>query len=344
MLAAAEESIAISEHVQGLLPATVYRYRLEARSACHLAEVCAVTGLPATFTTQQAGGSFSLLDGRQWEMVSPPSKHGAGLEVQATVNGGLPEAAVGGGAVTYLSSDPITSEPEGNRSPELLQVLSRRGAGGWETQDLTSINNAPTEFAVELGIEYRAFSPDLSLALVEPKDETPLTGETSENTTYLRNDFYPTSTGTGGSEPGPFCSADCYKALITPANTPPSTKLDISGNSKYSAAAFVGGTPDLSHLVYQSSVPLTEEPAAKEGPYAGLYELADGQLQLVSILPGASKIPALNAGFGGNKRSEQMRVTRSPRTARASCGTAKGSSICATRRSAKHFRFSPIAD
>ncbi len=175
----------------------------------------------------------------------------------------MPEAAAGGGAVTYLSSEPVTSEPAGSRSPELLQVLSKRGAGGWETEDLSTINDGPAEYSLGNGLPYRAFSPDLSLALVEPHDETPVTAETSEHTTYLRTDF---SSGEGrSSEPGPFCGANCYQALITAANTPPNTKLDDGGDTFYSAAKFVGATPDLSHLVYQSKVPLTEEPAAKQG-------------------------------------------------------------------------------
>ncbi len=83
-----ETSVAVSQHVQtNLSPGTVYHYRLVAIShievAPHEFETREFDGPDHTFTTQQAGGSFSLPDGRQWEMVSPPSKHGAGFEYQA---------------------------------------------------------------------------------------------------------------------------------------------------------------------------------------------------------------------------------------------------------------------
>ena len=66
---------------------------------------------------------------------------------------------------------------------------------------------------------------------------------------------------------------------------------------------FVGGSPDLSHAILESEVPLTSTSASK----GGLYEWSGGSLQLVSVLPegpeggGAARAPSL--GYGKNARN-----------------------------------------
>ena len=63
-----------------------------------------------------------LPDGRNWELVSPPDKHGAsiqplGLGIQGPL-GGLVQASEDGTRLTYQASAPVEGEPEANRAPE----------------------------------------------------------------------------------------------------------------------------------------------------------------------------------------------------------------------------------
>ena len=133
-----------------------------------------VPGEDSTFTTRPPGTEFTLPDGREWEMVSPPDKHGGSID-PITHFGGEIQAAEDGEKITYVTTNPIDGEPPGNRGGlEPSQELATRGPGGWSNQDIASPNNHAGELGLGHGGEYRFFSPDLSLALVEPPSATPL--------------------------------------------------------------------------------------------------------------------------------------------------------------------------
>ncbi|HXB66171.1 MAG TPA: hypothetical protein VNV42_14975 [Solirubrobacteraceae bacterium] len=70
--------VTVSVHIQGLSPSTLYHYRVVASSPGGVDE-----GVDGTFSTQPVGGTLALPDGRQWELVSPPNKHGAPLSRKA---------------------------------------------------------------------------------------------------------------------------------------------------------------------------------------------------------------------------------------------------------------------
>ena len=63
-------------HLQNLSAASVYHYRVTASNAAHESFASA----DAMFTTEAAASTSALPDGRAWELVSPPDKHGAGIE------------------------------------------------------------------------------------------------------------------------------------------------------------------------------------------------------------------------------------------------------------------------
>jgi hypothetical protein len=268
-------AVTVSAHTQSLEPHTVYHFRVVAVNAEGTAE-----GADQTFTTQTTSGELELLDGRQWELVSPPDKHGADLEPMRE-GGGVIQAAGDGSAIAYVATGPVTTEPEGNRTPEMDEVFSRRGAGGWETQDIASPHDAAKEYALGRGSEYRVFSIDLSRGLLVPRGETPLSPEATERTPYLRE------TGTGR-----------YVPLVTAANTPPGTEFggpprDITGDVEA-----VGASPDFRHIVLASGVPLT----STSGDDGGLYEWAEGHLQLVSVLPDGEPVSG-GLGFGFSRHA-----------------------------------------
>lgn len=145
-------------HLQNLQPRTAYFFRIVATNAFGTRD-----GVGDSFTTQSAGGEFVLPDGRAWEMVSPSNKHGALI---LPVSEGVVQAAENGSAFTYLTVEPIVADPMGNSKES--QVLATRGAGGWETQDISTPHEDGEGVGLGQGEEYWAFSPDLAYAIVRP--------------------------------------------------------------------------------------------------------------------------------------------------------------------------------
>jgi hypothetical protein len=285
-IGSAEGYQALSEPLQDLAPSTTYYFRVIASNVLGTVEGehnAQGEEVVHTFTTQALGSSRVLPDDRQWELVSSPNKFGA-LIYPISEGSGVIQAAADGDAITYGTSDVTELQPRGS-TYHLVQVLSRRGAGAssWSSQDIETPNNYETGVLVNIGYEYRFFSSDLSLAVLRPEGAfTPLERDgvseevsprATERTVYLRSDFTCQAT-----------PATCYTPLVTDANTPPETKIGGNEESKESlfdsAVNFVGATPDLSHVVLTSYVPLIEE-----APSEALYEWAGGRLQPVSVLP-----------------------------------------------------------
>jgi hypothetical protein len=266
-----------AQHLQGLSPDTVYHYRVFATNAIVPA---GLAGPDHTFTSQSAGGSLTVPDGRDWELVSPPDKHGAGIEPSFALTPTI-QASSTGGAMAYLTAAPTEDEPAGNSN--FSQVLSIRGPGGWASRDIALPHNEGTGLSSSAGLEeYRVLSSDLSLALIQPFGafNPSLSEEASEQTEYLRTDYL-------HRDPGDFCMTSCYRPLVTAApgfaDVPPGTEFGVKGGHMCPPEPLCGpeplaATPDLSHIVLSSSVGLTSAP----GDHGGLYEWSDGQLQLVS--------------------------------------------------------------
>jgi DNA-binding beta-propeller fold protein YncE len=260
----------VSVHPQDLIAGTVYHFRVVAENAHGPDE----QNTERTFTTQPTGG-FALPDARQWEMVSPPDKHGALIKPIGEAT--LIQVAASGVVAAYQATAPTGTEPQGYSND--VQVLSRRVSSGWASDDVATPNEMATGLTLEVfGREYRFFSDDLSLSVVQPFGafDPSLSEEASEQTVYLRTDYQNGDV----SQPCLPASMRCYRPLVTGkpgyANVPPDTVFGAE-------VEFVGATPDLAHVVLTSTVPLTETtPVAVNG---GLYEWSGGRLQLVSVLP-----------------------------------------------------------
>lgn len=272
-LAAEAGEALVSASVQGLQPAATYHYRFVARGERE-GLTYTVYGPDEAFTTQLAGVFGSLPDGRAWELVSPPNKSGALIE---PIDIGTIQAAEDGDAITYAANAPVGSGAVGNRAPEWDQVLSSRVDGQWRSQDIET-----PDFAMQQGglpeeeggapTEYRLFSSDLQLGVVEPRGDTPLSPKASERTLYLRHD---------DAEPEAL-----YEPLVTSkegyANVPTGTVFGGDPGYPHGALRFQAATPDLSHIELTSEVPLVVGGATN-----GLYEWSGGSLQPVSLLPAA---------------------------------------------------------
>jgi hypothetical protein len=306
-----------STHVQGLSPGTTYHYRVVAVSELHAGSPESFPGADRTFTTQMARAGGGLLDGRQWELVSPVNKHGALLQpIEET---GVVQAAAGGGAITYLATRPTEDSPHGYAESE--QVLSSRGAAGWSSQDLTPAHGGAVGTGLGQGQEYRFFSEDLSLAVVEPFGPfTSLAPEAafpdSERTPYLRANTTCGTTPhscyrplvTGCPPPGHACSAGVEEVADVPAGTvfggvneevPGGPQPQVRGE-----ANLVGATGSLSDVVLSSKVALTPPPKQGETGLEELYEWSKAKppaaaLQLVSIRPDGTLAPgSAQLGYG----------------------------------------------
>jgi hypothetical protein len=290
------EYVPIGYHEQELQPGTVYHYRIVTVN-----EVGTVEGSDHTFTTQTAGGELALPDERAWELVSPANKEGALIEPPAASGEmGEVQAAAEGNAISYVTTQSVGEKPEGKTY--LSQVLSSRGSSGWGSENITIPYRLPKEEngeeLFEAQPEYRFFSSDLSLAVIEPKSAlfAPLP-EAKERTLYLRDD----ANGT-------------YVPLVNDNNVPPGTKYGGRGGNEGAGGSlhFRGATPDLSHVLLESAEALT--PEAKEGcPQnncggvypANLYEWSAGRLQLVNVWPDGETQPGVSLP-GGSEATEHV--------------------------------------
>jgi hypothetical protein len=307
-IGAGSTDVLSSVHVQGLSPGTGYHYRVVAVSEVAPGDIEAVDGADHTFTTQAAGGGFSLADGRQWELVSPPNKLGALIQRSSH---SVMQASAGGNAIAYRASSPIEAEPSGGFAAAVT-VLSTRGAGGWSSQDISPGHDRAPRLLDSVGNEFQIFSEDLSHGAVQPAESvfTALSPEASESTAYLRTDYLD-----GSVED--HCRSSCYRPLVTGkagfANVPLGTvfgeepagvcEKDVCG------PAFQGASPDLTHVVLSSPAQLTPTPAPAGGP--GLYEWSAGTLQLLDVLPEGEEGPAVLAGTGRHTHDLQLRVRHS---------------------------------
>lgn len=290
-IGSASGDLTVSQHAQGLLASTTYHYRVVALSELPGGETVEFAGADQTFMTQPAAGGFELPDGRAWEMVSPPDKHGAMLETPMTEQGTAMEASVNGDAVTYTANGPTegASQP-GTRSPEPTQLFSMRGAGGWATKSITTPYSEIGEVFAATRSEYQLFSPDLSVATVRPWGETKLSSEATEPTPYLRHNYV--------CETSP---STCYLPLLTTADVePPGFKWAGSDKNVETITA----TPDLSHVILKSS---NEQllPGGGSEQLGGTYEWSNGKLQSVTILPDGTPAPqggGVGAGSEANTR------------------------------------------
>jgi len=277
--------VTVSAHPQDLLSSTTYHFRVVALVASRGETVAGGDG---TFVTQPAGGEFALPDGRQWELVSPPNKHGA--LIQSLAHEGSIQAAEAGGGITYGTNVPTEAEPAGygNTVGLFVQTVSSRGAQGWSTHTIATPHNSSTGgFSLP---EYEIFTGDLSLGLAYPVqnlDETLLSSEASEPTPYIRREALCDA---------PASASECYLPLLTGkegfADVPPGTKFGPTTEGAIfgieAKVKVAGVTPDLRHVVLSSAkVALTATPIPNT---TEIYEWSAGvpaseALQLVSVLP-----------------------------------------------------------
>jgi DNA-binding beta-propeller fold protein YncE len=326
-----EAPVSATVELTELEPLTEYRVRAVAENALGVA-----FGLEGAFSTQGAG-RFALPDGRQWQLVSPPNKQGAGLAALDAVadQGGAFQAAANGEAFTFLADAPTEPGVAGNAN--MVQVLASRSPSGWRRWDLAPPHVGATAASISSGNEYTLFNEDLSVGVVQPFGHfnPALSDEASEQTLFVHTDF------ASGEQSSP-CRESCYKPVLTSkapfANVLPGTQFGEYGNDKAGQSEqegtrcpphlicgpiFRDATADISHILFSSPAQLTTTPVPPEEPYdPQLYEWNGGappseQVRLVSVLPAAegghpassfTTVGADNADMRGALASNGTRV------------------------------------
>lgn len=249
--------------VDGLSPGTKYYYRIVAENieGTSLGQVRA-------FTTQLGSFGGGLSDQRAWELVTPAAKFGGVM-----TNANLLQADPDGSGIAFQTRGAIVEDPEGNRALETSSVLARRSGSSWSVSDLVPTHTEAGGFG--FGPEFKLFSPDLGQALLEPRDDTPLSVESSERAPYLR---------TNTSPPG-------YRPLVTSkepfANVPPGTEFGGEANGERNPVAISGANASLTHIVVSSKAALVA--GAQE---RSIYLWHDGELEPVSELPAGGVVRA----------------------------------------------------
>lgn len=228
--------------------------------------------------SRAALGASPLPDNRGWEMVSPVEKNGGEINGingvipnEGPPEGGVIQATEDGSSITYLSllAFPGSGGEEPLGAPLASQYLATRTAGGWTTDNITAPMNSKTYSPAGSGAPYRAFSPDLSQALMlsggtPPVENPPLTEDAPARyiNYYLRDD----RTG-------------LFSALLTsaPAETPSEFFMEL-----------VGVTPDLKHLILETGAALS--PEATRHNEGNLYEWTNGHFEPINVAPEAAHL------------------------------------------------------
>ena len=318
---AGANGVLVEAHLQDLQPHTTYWYRVLAGNPEGVASSCLTVGTCPSFTTPPTGGELVLPDGRAWELVSPPpGRNGATAAATPITEGGaLIQAGEDGDAFAYGMVGSVEAEPAGNTN--YSQVLSIRGpGGGWSSRDIATPHEQATGASVGKGQEYRYFSADLAIGLVEPLGPPAgaalLSPGASEKTVYLRADeplspglseqsAYGEALAEGGYLPlatscppeGETCDPR-IEQLAKREGVPAGTKLG-------GTIVFVGATTDLSNVILSSRVPLTAKtPEGTTTEGCGLYEWSGGQLQLISLLPDHEQASSCEATLGNENAAD----------------------------------------
>ena len=293
--------------IGGLAPSTKYLYRFVAESSgggpvFGAGGTEASDGKASTFTTtsppsasetncpNQAfrGGDGALLpDCRAYEMISPVNKNGG--DIRPPREFGYIQASPDGNRLTYTAVPAFGDQPSNKIYNQYL--ASRQG--GWENHGI----NAPLgKHLTDEGIFYpitevAAFSPDLCGEWMVDYNVTPLAPEAQAGyvNLYRHN----------------LCGGDAFEALTRTA--PPAgigTVTYVTNNSVQ------GFSRDLGQVLVVAEAGLTSD-AVQGKTNRQIYDYANGQLHLVSVLPDESADPGqlatgaavgggVSGGFGGN--------------------------------------------
>lgn len=308
------------QHLEHLTPATTYRYRAVATNSAgtgpspeHLLSTEAIPLAPAPCPNDpfRLGAGSDLPDCRAYELLSPPGRGSASISApEATFGGGQLQASPAGpAAITYGSAASFGPAPG---APPVSQYISRRGAGGWDTENISAPLAGGAYGDHPDGAPYRLFSTDLGSALLFgglpcltttpgcpfPNPVLPGSGAPTGYMAYYLRD-----------------SAGAFTSLLDSADLA-QTSVDPEAFS----VRFLAATPDLAHIVLSSCAKLTPD-ANETAGCAGqnLYEWDGGTLKAINLLhghsettPGAALAAPVGAVSGDGDRAYMYQLEDGP--------------------------------
>jgi len=251
--------------------------------ALSAALVVAAAGVPAV--------GAPLPDGRLYELVSPPQKHGGDVLIDSLRTW----AAEGGNAVAFSSltgfGDVVGTGVATDYMATRVVGTPPAGSQGWTVHAITPPQGALPVSLTTSGFEPMdvAFTPSLDAGVFQSWDS--LTSDpdvASVANLYLRRGFR--------TAPSP--SVD----LVTqcPACAPPGRPLEPFALKPFNMLPKIAGlSVDGTHVLFESTLRLTSD--ASDGTTSrrvNLYEYADGTVRNVGILPDGSPAAGAVAGQG----------------------------------------------
>ena len=269
-------------------------------------------------------GAAELPDGRGYEQVTPEEKYGTEVyqppieasvgyevEVKHAIESSSEtqftfQAAADGSGLAFVEGPTVGgNESEGQGGGN--EYLAERTGGGVWSQRLLSPEGAPSS-------TFQAFTPNLSTAFLSSQQplssSAPGYGEEVFGVDY--DTLYAMSTGGDEYVPffstkPPYRSVERFGTAYGTFQRPESTYLKGAGCGASDCLALEGASADYTHLLFAADDALTGasegRPAAEGGASSAfekennLYELVDGYLRLVNVLPNGTT--HANATFGG---------------------------------------------
>jgi hypothetical protein len=298
--------VPLSEVLGGLAPQTAYRCRLVARNASGVSY-----GPGVVFTTQAPAPPESsvLPDGRVYELVSSGG-HDAEVyapkiplseEFTGAITTQAPfQVALDGGAIAFPGSPSGSGGSGSNGREQGNEYVARRGAEGWEAQDVQPPG-------VETGF-YQAFTSDLSSAFVNAN--SPLSAQ-APGDGY--NVLY--SGLTGGDVFSPLFTVKPVDRTVLEFGSPgvvvPDKYAPLTANGNPEPVAFAGAAAG--HVLFEADDALLTGSGKLEKELAViaaresanhemgdfLYESVEGHLSLVDVSPSGAVAPQAEFGGGG---------------------------------------------
>jgi hypothetical protein len=270
----------VTRHVEGLTPATSYRYRPLATNPDGT-----TPGPERILATQAPTNVGALPDARALELVSPVDKDGGAIAAPGSLfGGGAFQAAAAGSAFTYSSASAFSSPPS---APPASQYIARRSPSGWASENLSPPLASAAYGDHPDGAPYRLFSEELSRGLLF--GGLPCRGDSPG--CPFPNPIIPGSGAPANHMAYYLREGGAYSSLLSPADLA-HTAVDPEDFS----VSFAAASPDLSALVLTSCAGLTANateviggPGECDPEAENLYLRRQGQLVALNLLPSASK-------------------------------------------------------
>jgi hypothetical protein len=263
-----ESSVSVSANLTGLTAGVAYYFRLAATNANAVA-----FGREGVFRFSELSiaGPPGLPDGRRYELVSPPNKHGS--EAGGLNNGIHPfmVAGVGGDEVAFNTTGPIGKTPTGYTEFS----IARRSADGWKSHGALPRGRGTQELFYTNPQHGIGFSAEMTA------------------TVFGANDVFVPEQEVASPTPNLYVYGENEQVqwLGKPTSVEP---LKFNGESR-SSEHLAGASPDFNTIYFAFTgalVPADEEPNPElgdishaEGGGYGFYEWHEGKLEAAGVLP-----------------------------------------------------------